>query len=520
MRVGSRIAAGSALLVVLLVGVLAYHVLLMQDAAKASREATHKYEALTLLLALQRSLANFTEYRHKFLASNQDPLYWEKLQEVEARVETDLASLTALRLPGSLRERVADLDGQWERLFAWLEIAGPPVPAAFLDTSSVGKPNAEERRAQEGVAALSQALEAAIRDDLAGPEEAGSAAKRVSWLVLGMALALCALVILVTVRSIQEPLRRLSRAMQAVAGGQLSHRVELDNEDEFSRLAASFNAMATSLSELDQMKKEFVAHVSHELKNPLVAMQETNQLLVDELAGPLTDKQRRLLELNIESGRRLSAMLSNLLDVSSLEAGAMTYDLKPVDLVGLARFAIQEFEARARERGLELRLTAPTSPAGAPSRCDRDRMIQVLENLLDNAIKLSPAGQAVEVEIRLVDPTAEGLPAAVRKRFAAEHRGSAVMVGVADRGPGVPAAHQEAIFRKFHQVARKPRTHGGGVGLGLAICREIVQAHEGQIWMTDRAGGGSIFHVLLPAASPPGPAPRAAAPLRPLETTA
>src|SRR6185295_14786427 len=123
------------------------------------------------------------------------------------------------------------------------------------------------------------------------------------------------------VRSILRPLDALARGTREVAAGRFHARIDASTGDEFARVARDFNSMTERLGELDRLKKDFVAKVSHDLKTPLSSMQETNRALLDHMAGPLSDKQRRLLELNAESGQRLSAMLGKLLDLSRAEAG-------------------------------------------------------------------------------------------------------------------------------------------------------------------------------------------------------
>ena len=169
---------------------------------------------------------------------------------------------------------------------------------------------------------------------------------------------------MLTVRSIQVPLSRLARGTRAVAQGRFDQRVQAAGGDEFSALAADFNEMVRRLGELDQMKKDLLSHVSHELKAPLAAMEETNQLLVEGIPGPVTEDQRRLLDLNLQSVRRLSALIAKLLDLSRMEAGVMEYDMRARDMVPLLQGPAAELGALAREKGVRfaLELGARASP--------------------------------------------------------------------------------------------------------------------------------------------------------------
>lgn len=505
MNVATKIVTASALLVLLLVGVLAYHVSLSRRASTATKESSARIPASATWAELETLVGDLEDtFRGlRALLAIADPdagRYASRIAELQREFGVELSSLNRLTLTPEEKASVGEVRQRWDDYrVVWGEL--DPLALGALPES-----DPRQVRLQTSLQTLRVSLaEAAAltqnRNTSRLAESQGSKveAERISWGVLGIALGLCTLVVVYTVRSISQPLGRLVEGTRAVAAGRFSYRLDLGRDAEFARLADAFNSMVRRLSELDQMKKDFVAHVSHELKNPLVAMQETNQLLADELAGPLNEKQRRLLALNIESGRRLSAMLSNLLDLSSLEAGAMTYEFKPTDLGELARLAVSEFEARARERKIALRL-APQAEPPVIAPADRDRLIQVLENLVENALKFSPAGSVVEVEVERLHLAPHWLPPAVRERLPAAIRdGASVLLAVADRGPGVAEAHKESIFRKFHQVGHNARTNGGGVGLGLAICRELVEAHDGVIWVMDRDLGGSRFCVLLPA---------------------
>jgi len=253
--------------------------------------------------------------------------------------------------------------------------------------------------------------------------------------------------------------------------------------------------MTQRLRELDTLKKDFVSHVSHELKGPLASMQDNIKLLLEEVPGPLTDKQKRLLGLNLQSTRRLSGMIFNLLDISRMEAGAMQYRIEPHNLADLVRGAVADIESRADENGLRIEVAQPEKLV---MNCDHDRIVQVLGNLLENAVKFSPHPGTIEVSAQKTRDLPPGMPAGWRARLDTAQGGvECAMITVADRGPGVPDEHKGMIFEKFHQISKTEKMAGQGVGLGLAIARTIVEAHGGAIWVEDNPGGGSRFVILL-----------------------
>src|SRR5262249_45356229 len=146
--------------------------------------------------------------------------------------------------------------------------------------------------------------------------------------------------------------------------------------------------MSQRLGELDEMKKDFVSHVSHDLKAPLASMRQVIHVLMQEIPGPLTDQQRNLLRLSYNSAERLSAMVGNLLDMSRMEAGTMEYEIRTHDVLDLIKSVAEEFEIQAADKGIRIRVECEQESVLAG--CDRDRIAQVIGNLLENALKFSP----------------------------------------------------------------------------------------------------------------------------------
>ncbi|HEX9107946.1 MAG TPA: HAMP domain-containing sensor histidine kinase, partial [Longimicrobiales bacterium] len=296
------------------------------------------------------------------------------------------------------------------------------------------------------------------------------------------------------VRSIAGPLRQLSQATHRVAEGRFDYRFDRPRDAQFAQLAEDFSRMTRRLAELDRMKQQFLTKASHDLKTPLASMQETSRVLLDGLAGPLTPDQQRLLRLGLESGDRLSSMIAKILDLSAIEAGMRGGEHLPHDLRDLARKAAELATPALSQRGITVRCRFPDAPVLA--ECDPDGVMRVLDNLLENAGRLSAEGEAVHV-------AAGSVP---RDEFAADRLtgvaggGPLALLVVEDRGPGVPDSEKTRIFEPFYQAANGSRARRGGVGLGLAICREIVSAHGGRIWVEDAPERGSRFIVALPAA--------------------
>jgi two-component system, NtrC family, sensor histidine kinase GlrK len=325
-----------------------------------------------------------------------------------------------------------------------------------------------------------EAVKSSIKDQVARAANAGGKAERISWIAGIFSLVLGLIVAIVIVGSINEPLRRLTQGTRAIAKGQFWHRLPADGRDEFSEVARHFNFMVERLGELDQMKKDFVSHVSHDLKAPLASMRQIMHLLLQEIPGTLNEQQKDLLRLSYNSAERLAAMVGNLLDIARMEAGSMEYEIAPHNLVPVVESVIEEFNVQARQKGIRMRFES--EPRTASADCDRDRIVQVLGNLFENGLKFAPSNSELVTSLR---STPEG-----------------IFVSVTDSGPGVPDEQKEKIFLKFHQVKHGKKVAGQGVGLGLAICKTIIEAHGGRIWVEDNPNGGSVFSFTLrPAAS-------------------
>src|SRR5436190_17098287 len=201
-----------------------------------------------------------------------------------------------------------------------------------------------------------------------------------------------------------------------------------------SRLLHENKRMAARLVEVDQIKKNIISHVSHELKAPLASMQETTHLMLERIPGPLTDKQKRLLELNMQSGKRLAQMIGNILDLSRLEAGIVEYEMQRSDLADLIHNVVMELSSEAREKSLHLLSDIQREPLMID--CDPNRMVQLFTNLLDNAIRFSKKGGSVGIHVRSVREFPR-MPQAARTRMSRRTPSSGfALIGISDSGPG------------------------------------------------------------------------------------
>ncbi len=487
MTLGARIVAGYLLLIALLAAVAAYEVRLVRRVVDSNERLTAvRVAAISRGLELIDAFDLLREFTEKARVVD-DPAYRIEIDRIRGEIGERLAELGALELAPRERRALAALERVW---------AGHRAGGGGAAAEGRAEVPLELRRgAEELLAAARRATDEEAAESRAIARRAGT----VSLAAAALGFALAVVLAIAISGSVTRPLRQLGRATRELARGRFSFRVRPGGGGEIAALAEDFNEMSRRLSELDELKKDFLSHVSHELKAPLASMRETNSLLLEGLPGELNDKQRRLLDLNQGCGERLSGMIEDLLDLSRLEAGAVDYRFAATDLGDLARTALGELENLSREKEVRLDATLPPGPAVAV--CDGGYVIQVLGNLLANAIKFGPPGSAVE--LALGRPEAAAPPPAQLAERLGRRPAPGWLFEIRDEGPGIPEEERERIFERFHRVRRGGR-EAPGTGLGLAIAKQIVDAHGGALWVESGGGGSSFFVVLWerPAARP------------------
>jgi signal transduction histidine kinase len=493
-KLGGAFALHTALLAVLLI----YHVHTIRTAVSTGYELTEVSSRIYGLSTEQLGrVAQLEENAAKYSVTGDDG-YLDRFRQIFDGYAAELAHLRTLPLSGQEAAELAAVTAEWQALAgsaARLERVVTELPPD-LAADSIAELHNRLNLLRAGTWRMSEASYALMLQQLEQSRRSVGTATRLSLIATVLALLLGVLVSVVILRSITEPLTRLKEGTRAVASGRFDYRLDTSSGDEFSEVAQDFNSMTARLAALDRMKRDFVSKVSHDLKTPLASMQETIVALLDEVPGPLQERQRRLLLLNHQSGERLASMLAKLLDLSRLEVGVLEPELRWLEVGPLARDAVERAAAAAAERGIVLDLHMPPQPLVL--HCDGDRITQLLDNLLENALKFSPAGTTVEVGIRTLTKPEPAVPVERWPNGSTAADSSAMLITVADAGSGIADEQKERVFERFYQADAGRTARGRGVGLGLTICREIVAVHGGSIWVTDSARGGAMFHVLLP----------------------
>ena len=285
----------------------------------------------------------------------------------------------------------------------------------------------------------------------------------------------------IAARRITRPIARLRRVAGRVAQGQLDERAVPSGVLEVDELGQQFNVMADRLAgtlrrlEADRDRlREFVADVSHELRTPIAALRMYTELLREDDVDEAT--RAEFLERSTQQIGRLEWLSTNLLDLSRIDAGIFPLDMREGDLRDPVQATVQALSEVAVARGVSLDSEVPGE--AVEMRFDRERIIQLLTNLVGNALKFTPRGGAVSVKVEEADER--------------------VLIEVSDTGPGIPAEELPHVFERFYRGTNTGEARASGSGLGLAIVRSIVEMHGGEIEVASVIGEGTEFRITLP----------------------
>ncbi len=297
-----------------------------------------------------------------------------------------------------------------------------------------------------------------------------------------VALLVALIVAYLLARSISRPVSRLATAAAALAKGDYTQRIEVNGQDELATLTGRFNEMAAEVGRAHQMQRDFIANVSHDLKTPLTSIQGFSQAMLD---GAIRDEAgyRQAAGIINTEAHRMTRLVAELLTLARLESGLHSLEMRPVDLGEVITQLALAMQPQARDAGVTL--SARLLVQDAIVLADVDKLKQAFGNLVDNALKHTPPGGKVTLEMSRIP--------------------GGVMVKVVDTGKGIPPDELPRVMERFYQI-EKARTSSGlpnaderRIGLGLAIAREIVNAHRGGITIESAVGVGTTVLVSLPA---------------------
>lgn len=476
MKLRTRLIVTLAAIALLVAGPAVYAVSRLATVREiASEQRTRHAYAFLQLGRLQTSLAELDRYHRGYLiAGGEDQR--AAIETALATARTTVTELDKVGYSGATTRVSAALDELADataQMIVLMESGRAQEATAYFERI---KPMLTSAQQLDDVAA---AIDNRSREDIITAQRISSAAATTTV----TALAICLLIAIAfgvwSAGAITRPIHRLRRSTSRVAEGDfvVPDDLPIQRDDEIGELSRSFNWMTMQLRKLDQMKAEFISIATHELKTPINVISGYAELIEEGIYGQPTQKQREALETIREQTRVLTNLVNQLLDISRLEAGGLQLEMQDVVLRDLLARVERSFAVLARKKDIDFSVEVDDKlPAGI--RADADRLgDQVIGNLLSNALKFTPESGRIRV------------------RAWADEKG--IQIEVQDSGVGVATDQLPYIFDKYFQIGQQARSKGAG--LGLAIAREIVEAHGGTIVADSEPGEGTTVTVRLPA---------------------
>src|SRR5262245_607455 len=476
MRLASKMFLTSALVVVVLavVGVLSLRA--VGRLASVNREITTRtVPALRLATSTRDALPLMVRLEARFLILN-DPRFMTAWSERGERLRTDL---DRLREYPTSRDEARRLDAATETFERYHGTVGQiqTLVERGQRARALALSEGASRALAERIEATLDALTESMHADVLKAQAEVARLEARTWsgvlVAFGAAIGLALLGSGLIAHRLTQSLETLSAATAAVAAGSFEEQIIVDSKDEIGELARSFNTMARELLRMEETKEEFFASVSHELRSPLTSIREGAHLLGERVSGTLTDKQR-LVEIIAAGSDRLLGLVNQILEVSRLRAGVLPIQRVRLDLNKVVTRAVDELKPTADQTGVSLEREKLGEDFWLSG--DEERLLQIVVNLVGNAIRFTKRGGRVVV--RLVST------------------GSELEIQVEDTGIGIPVGELPYVFEPYRQA----HADRGGTGLGLAIVRGVAQAHGGRVTVESQEGKGSRFTVLLPRA--------------------
>jgi signal transduction histidine kinase len=478
LTLASRLNLGIIAIAVVLVAPLVLSLRALQELQKDTALLRDREYRATALLnrmrALHDDLEQSTIYLAVFPSDSSQKQYIVQLQTLARQTDT-LATLTGSSSVAQVRSAISRLFEQTPRAFNFARANRTARRDSIIDlVISPALLTIDHVLTTQG-SAMEQRTAEQVEDFAVRTEEAGVLALG----ALGIAILLAFGIAIWLTRSISSPLKELDAGMRAVAEGHFKRPLAISGErnDEFGRLAESFRSMAAQLEELDRLKAEFVSIATHELKTPVNVMLGYLQLLQENVYGELTERQREIAATLVSQTQQLSRLIRQLLDVSRFDAGGGKLEARPVVLAEFLDDLERAFRVLALQREVSFDVK---SDRDIPHEVlwDPVRMNEVLGNLLSNAFKFTNKAGRVSLVVG--------------------REGDHLRMEVSDTGAGIPHDQIPHIFEKFYQADTQAPLALRGAGLGLAIAKSIVTAHNGSIEVESRVGVGTTFTIRLP----------------------
>jgi len=475
-----RLIFGYAAIMLLMVFLGVYITLQLNKLNRFVREnPSEDGTTIDLTERLSDKLFSQVGFEKKYLIS-QDQDFYQKFWDLMKHLFKDMERLESLMITDKDKKVLLETKQFYQN---YISLFNEEVRAMEAD------PNYPRRKYQEGKEKLVDQINERLRSlmkiarsnrdtKIRESSQMSYDALEVTYITVGLAIIVSILISFYNTRSINRPILLLQKRTKDIAKGKFEKIRDISSPPEIKELADDFNLMCERLKELDKLKIDFISHVSHNLRTPLTAIKEATGMLIEGTYADAPTKQQELLEITEEECQRLIDSVNRILDLSRMEAKMMDYQLKESDLLPVVQKSLLKLAPIAQRKQIDLELKPP--PDLPSPKIDVERISQLMENLIGNALKFSSEGGKVVLSV-----------------YVRNYGRQFIEVAVADTGCGIPKENLERIFDKFKRIDRG-RDTARGTGLGLSIAKHIIADHGGKIWAQSKLGKGSTFFFTLP----------------------
>lgn len=431
-----------------------------QDALNRATQATRDSRILSnQITAMERHARQYLVLR--------DPALLDAYRDTRREFAATARKLLAFTNATPQAQVLKALLSREAELHARIDAQGAPRPSDAAVAEAFAELSTAADAILTGSSRLIDAEAQAVQHEAAGTQR----------LLLGLALGILPLTlvsVVVFTALIAQPIRQLGRAIRQLGSGDLSHPIRVGGPHDLRDLGGHLDWLRTRLAELEEQKTRFLQHMSHELKTPLTAIRESVDLIADRAVGTLNAQQAEIAQILRSNARELQSLIEDLLNFGTAQDQMLLLQREEVELSELIGAIIRNHKPTLLSKSIELELALQPLEIIA----DREKLATVIDNLFSNAIKFTPPGGRIVVNL-----SAE--PSQVRLR-------------VRDSGPGIPPEERDKVFDAFYQGKQQPSGYVKGSGLGLSIAREYVAAHDGSVAVLDQDGEGACVEVVLP----------------------
>lgn len=481
-----RFGLGYLIILLVVAGIGVYSTLKLVQLSRITR-SIHSVDAKIIKTAERLRDATLSQrVLEKKYSVSKDEDFLSQFTETGKYIEKDLIRLGILVVTPEEAKTIGEIKELQNRYLSTVkdEVQLIKNGEKYLFSEYQRKKTSFTSRMTNRLAKLMETAKEVVDKKIELSEKTARRSSNIVAIITSAAIIVAILIAFITARTINRPIFVLMRGIKGVAEGIFEKHLRIQSPPEIKELAAAFNHMSDRLKEVDEMKADIISHVSHELRTPLAVIREAVSLLSpNDIPTVSAGKQYKLLGIIGEECERLIASVNRILDLSRMNAGMIDYHMEEVTIFPIIEKSVLNIRPISEKSGilLDIKLDDDLPPA----KVDGDKIGLVLNNLLENALKFTPAGGHVIVTGCIID-TKKG------SRHISEQDKCVIKVSVADSGCGIPQGEIESIFNKFI------RLDGKGSGLGLYISRHIIIAHGGELWVESVQGKGSVFSFTIP----------------------